>query len=65
MAVDVRVQIDTRQFVERMEFSAREAVNAMRRTVDKTARALVKTRSRPCRKTSESRQASFATRRPW
>ncbi len=39
MGVELRVQIDTRQFVERMEFSAREGVNAMRRTVDKTARA--------------------------
>jgi hypothetical protein len=39
MGVDLRVQIDIRQFVERMEFSAKEAVNAIRRTIDRTARA--------------------------
>lgn len=39
MSAELHVQLDVKQFVDRLEFSAREAVNAMRRTVDKTARA--------------------------
>jgi hypothetical protein len=39
MAVEIAVKLDVAQFVERMNLSAKEAVNAMRRSVDKTARA--------------------------
>jgi hypothetical protein len=37
--VDLKVTMDTREFVERMDLSAREIINAMRRSVDKSARA--------------------------
>lgn len=36
---DISVKLDTHELVERMDLSAREIVNAMRRTVDRSARA--------------------------